>query len=157
MEYTHKTKLCIVFYYTVSYCVGSAKTALLLPGEIPKRTIQMLDSVHTVDNLSDQTGHAIWQNVVFLLHEKKHPSFGWLCIANTRKRWEQTVVYQIYCVWAILLGFFVLYVDVQRLCESSLWWNDDQQSKKVRKQVPRLCVKSKTIYICKDAITAKTD
>lgn len=45
-------------------------TVLVLPGEITKRTIQMLDSVHTVDNLSDQTGHAIWQNVVFLLHEK---------------------------------------------------------------------------------------
>lgn len=65
------------------------------------------------------------------------------------------MVYQIYRVWAILLFFFVLYIDVQRLCESSLWWND-QQSKKVRKQAPRLCVKNKTFYIRKDANTAKT-
>lgn len=84
----------------------------------------MIDSVHAVDNLSDQTGHAIWQKRIsfILLHEKK-ASFIWLTVC--RKYSETLTLNPIRCikytVWAKWPVPFVLYINVQQLCESSLW------------------------------------
>lgn len=118
----------------------------------------MIDSVHAVDNLSDQTGHAIWQKRIFfiLLHENK-ASFIWLAVC--RKYSETLTLNSIRCIkytvcelndWFRLFCMSMFNSSVNQACDKMMINSPRTSGSR------KTCAKIKTINIRKDAITAKT-